>query len=122
MNKRLIRLTESDIHRIVKESVNRVLREGTLDVKSIEAELSNSFGDAAMLSKQSSDDMVTIISQSGAVNPHELDTVMQELGYVSYKMTPKAYDAHHFIHYNSLDKYHDDDASKRIRTQHGFDF
>lgn len=28
MNKKLIRLTESDLHRIVKESVNRVLREG----------------------------------------------------------------------------------------------
>jgi hypothetical protein len=27
MNKKLIRLTESDLHRIVKESVNRVLRE-----------------------------------------------------------------------------------------------
>ena len=27
MNKKLIRLTESDIHRIVKESVNRVLKE-----------------------------------------------------------------------------------------------
>lgn len=28
MNKKLIRLTESDLHRIVKESVNKVLREG----------------------------------------------------------------------------------------------
>jgi len=28
MNKKLIRLTESDLHRIVKKSVNRVLREG----------------------------------------------------------------------------------------------
>ena len=27
MNKRLIRLTESDLHRIVKESVNRILKE-----------------------------------------------------------------------------------------------
>ena len=27
MNKRLIRLTESDLHRIVKESVKRILRE-----------------------------------------------------------------------------------------------
>lgn len=27
MNKKLIRLTESDLHKIVKESVNRVLRE-----------------------------------------------------------------------------------------------
>jgi hypothetical protein len=28
MNKKLIRLTESDLHRIVKETVNRVLKEG----------------------------------------------------------------------------------------------
>ena len=27
MNKKMIRLTESDLHRIVKESVKRVLRE-----------------------------------------------------------------------------------------------
>ena len=27
MNKKLIRLTESDLHRIVKESLNRVLKE-----------------------------------------------------------------------------------------------
>lgn len=27
MNKRLIRLTESDLHRIVKESVNKILKE-----------------------------------------------------------------------------------------------
>lgn len=32
MNKRLIRLTESDLHRIVKESVNRVLREDSRDI------------------------------------------------------------------------------------------
>ena len=31
MNKKLIRLTESDLHRIVKESVKRVLREGEFD-------------------------------------------------------------------------------------------
>ena len=29
MNKKLIRLTESDLHRIVKESVNRVLNEAS---------------------------------------------------------------------------------------------
>jgi hypothetical protein len=32
MNKKLIRSTESDLHRIVKESVNKVLREGGLRV------------------------------------------------------------------------------------------
>ena len=31
MNKKLIRLTESDLHRIVKESVNKVLREAQLN-------------------------------------------------------------------------------------------
>ena len=31
MNKKLIRLTESDLHRIVKESVNKVLKENTND-------------------------------------------------------------------------------------------
>jgi len=32
MNKKLIRLTESDLHRIVKESVDRVLREDSRDI------------------------------------------------------------------------------------------
>ena len=31
MNKKLIRLTESDLHRIVKESVNKILKEGVGD-------------------------------------------------------------------------------------------
>ena len=31
MNKKLIRLTESDLHRIVKESVNRVVKESRVD-------------------------------------------------------------------------------------------
>ena len=31
MNKKLIRLTESDLHRIVKESVNKVLKESWKD-------------------------------------------------------------------------------------------
>ena len=31
MNKKLIRLTESDLHRIVKRSVNKVLRESYND-------------------------------------------------------------------------------------------
>ena len=31
MNKKLIRLTENDLHRIVKESVNRILKENTND-------------------------------------------------------------------------------------------
>lgn len=31
MNKKLIRLTESDLHKIVKESVNRVIKEATFD-------------------------------------------------------------------------------------------
>ena len=31
MNKKLIRLTESDLHRIVKESVNRVIKEAKID-------------------------------------------------------------------------------------------
>ena len=31
MNKKLIRLTEQDLHRIVKESVNKILKEGYFD-------------------------------------------------------------------------------------------
>jgi hypothetical protein len=31
MDRKLIRLTEADLHRIVKESVNRILKEGYVD-------------------------------------------------------------------------------------------
>ena len=34
--KRIVRLTESDLHKIVKESVNRVLREAAYDINSTE--------------------------------------------------------------------------------------
>ena len=32
MNKKLIRLTESDLHRIVRESVNKVLKERVIQI------------------------------------------------------------------------------------------
>ena len=35
MSKKLIRLTESDLHRIVEESVNRILKEHTLSPEEI---------------------------------------------------------------------------------------
>ena len=60
-NKKLIRLTESDLHRIVRESVNKVLREAQLNeldprtyasardkaIERGELERGNKFGDAA---------------------------------------------------------------------------
>lgn len=41
MNKKLIRLAESDLHRIVKESVKRIIREGLYDN---EQDFYNKFG------------------------------------------------------------------------------
>ena len=41
MNKKLIRLTESDLHRIVKESVNKVLRESLEGTDEIEEAVTN---------------------------------------------------------------------------------
>ena len=41
MNKKLVKLTESDLHRIVKESVNRIIREGLYDD---EQDFYNEFG------------------------------------------------------------------------------
>ena len=38
MDKKLIRLTESDLHRIVKESVNRILKEGIINAQTFEYE------------------------------------------------------------------------------------
>ena len=41
MNKKLIRLTESDLHRIVKRSVNKVLREGINDITPLSTHIQN---------------------------------------------------------------------------------
>ena len=43
-NKKLIRLTESDLHRIVKESVNRVLNEGYNIPKNLDIDDDNRAG------------------------------------------------------------------------------
>ena len=42
MNKKLIRLTESDLHRIVKQSVNRVLKESSYDYMNTLVSIKNS--------------------------------------------------------------------------------
>lgn len=120
--KRITRLTESDLRRIVKESVKKVLKEGVFDSKRIQAELDNSLGGGAMVADfYSSDDMVTIITRGNGVNLHELDTVMNELGYEKFRMIPKACDEHLFIHKDSLGKYYDDETTNRLKMEHGFD-
>ena len=118
--KRKIRLTEGDLRRIVDRSVKRVLKEGTFDAKRIQAELDNSVTGEAIVSNDSTDDMVTIITYRNGVDLHELYTVMNELGYVDYRMVPKSYDAHYFIHNDSLGKYYDDETTNRLKMEHGF--
>ena len=45
MNKKLIRLTESDLHRIVKESVKKILKESRLKSNlNLIPSLNNSYG------------------------------------------------------------------------------
>ena len=51
MNKKLIRLTEQDLHRIVKESVNRMLKE--------------EFGESMEVASMLKDKMQDILVQSG---------------------------------------------------------
>lgn len=41
MNKKFIQVTESDLHKIVKESVNRVLREGIDDITPLSTHIQN---------------------------------------------------------------------------------
>lgn len=51
MNKKLIKLTESDLHKIVKESVNRIMNEGWMNGDYIDDE----HYDAMMQAKDESD-------------------------------------------------------------------
>ena len=120
--RRTIRLKESELRRMISESVRRVLKEGTFDAKRIQAELDNSLGGGAIVGNNSTDDMVEIITQPNGVNLHELDTVMNELGYIDYQMIPKAYDAHLYIHNDSLGKYYDDETTNRLKMERGFDY
>jgi len=51
MNKKLIRLTESDLHRIVKESVKRVLNESINDKLQFIIDIVKDLGDVHLSSK-----------------------------------------------------------------------
>ena len=82
MNKKLIRLTETDLHRIVKESVNKVLREGIDNEMSLDNILSEKIQEMLMqngleydkvfngYNVYTSDDIVTIkIVKQGNIPP-----------------------------------------------------
>jgi hypothetical protein len=63
MNKKLIRLTESDLHRIVKESVNRILKETYSDI----------YGDGKNYSKTMYDNACYFSD-----TPEEFDEIMKD--------------------------------------------
>ena len=48
MNKRLIKLTENDLHKIVKESVNRVIKETTLSEGDLRVSTNSRVNDVMM--------------------------------------------------------------------------
>lgn len=109
---------ENRLRGMVHEAVRRVLKEGTFDADEIEARITDAFGDEAMLGKKSDEDMVTIITDPGTVDKHELDGIMIELGYMPYQKA-REYDAWTYINSKSADKYADGDI---LRHYYGFDF
>ncbi len=59
--KKLVRLTESDLHRIVKESAKKVIKEATSYMEEWVGELSNSIQELGGKGKVSYDDMTNCI-------------------------------------------------------------
>lgn len=88
MNKKLIRLTESDLHRIVKESVNRILKEEVNPIPTYSDGRPMSFAD------------ITAVASISAMNPQHYDSLSQELkdrinsckAYLEYMKNPQTID------------------------------
>lgn len=71
MNKKLIRLTESDLHRIVKESVRRVLKEGRGHFGGIVDMTIEKFNEFYMAHKNETDMYINKVKASGDFNDLE---------------------------------------------------
>ncbi len=88
MNKKLIRLTESDLHRIVKESVNRILKEEVNPIPTYYDGRPMSFAD------------ITAVASISAMSPQHYDSLSQELkdminsckAYLKYMKDPQTID------------------------------
>ena len=65
--RRRVRLTESDLHRIVKESVNRILKEEVNPIPTYSDGRPMSFAD------------ITAVASISAMNPQHYDSLSQEL-------------------------------------------
>ena len=120
MSKKHIRLTESDIRRIVKESVKQVLKEGVFDIQRLQAEIDNSVNGETIVKKDSTDDKVTIITDR-KVDLYELDAFMYELGYVSYTGSRLCYGSYTYVHKDSLENYCDERTANQIRKEYGIE-
>ena len=71
MNKKLIRLTEQDLHRIVKESVNKILNEGRGRFGNMVDEVINKFNEFYNTHKNESDNYINSVKASGDFNDLE---------------------------------------------------
>ena len=120
MNKKHIRLTESDIHRIVKESVKQVLKEEVFDIQRLQAEIDNSVNGETIVKNDSTDDMVTIIAHRN-IDFYKLDAFMYGLGYVIYTSSPNSYTSYTFLHKDRLNDYFDDKTANQIRKEYGIE-
>ena len=71
MNKKLIRLTESDLHRIVKESVNRILREGRGQLGGLVNTATEKFNEFYMAHKDACISHINAVKEGGEFNDLE---------------------------------------------------
>ena len=68
---RIVRLTESDLHRIVKESVNRILNEGRGRFGNLVDMATEKFNEFYMAHKKETDMHINYVKESGEFNDLE---------------------------------------------------
>ena len=71
MNKKTVRLTESDLHRIVKESVKRILREGRGKLGGLVNTATEKFNEFYMAHKDACISHINAVKESGEFNDLE---------------------------------------------------
>ncbi len=118
--KKTIRLTESDLHNIIKKSVNRIIREmdeSNSIYDSIDASLSK-FGDARVSRFYSDENQITLAVNKSIQRKPIID-IMKRFGYEYY--TSGANDEYIMVTFKQSDSYLDDYAQERMNLEANYD-
>jgi hypothetical protein len=120
--KKIVRLTESDLHRIVKESVKRILREGKYDLDTGGYDLHASLTDGAF------DDSETLEDFDEKMKERDyFDKIGASNGFYNHPQSGHSVGAHKYVHPEDFYNCQEDDVLNQLeinadnsRKAHGF--